>query len=99
MHLLHRSILFSAAERYGSLVFLLFSIAILSRLLSPEEFGVYAIVSALTAVVATSFQEFGGANYLIQKLSLSERDIRTAFTVTFCLSALLAAGLFGLRDM
>jgi O-antigen/teichoic acid export membrane protein len=99
MNLLHRSILFSAVERYGSLVFLLVSIAILSRLLSPEEFGVYAIVSALTAVVATSFQEFGGANYLIQKPSLTEGDIRSAFTITFFLSALLAVALFALRGM
>jgi O-antigen/teichoic acid export membrane protein len=98
MNLLHRSILFSALERYGSLFCLLISIAILSRLLTPEEFGIYAIVSALTAVVAASFQEFGGANYLIQKPTLSESDIRTAFTIVFCTSVLLALVLFSLRE-
>ena len=68
-------------------------------MLTPEEFGIYALINALTAVAAASFQEFGGANYLIQKPSLSEQNIRTAFTITFCLSALFAAALFELRDV
>ena len=97
MSIVHRSLLFSALERYGSLLFFLISTAILSRLLTPEEFGVYAIVNALTMVVAASFQEFGGANYLIQKELLSVRDIRTAFTITFCMSMLIGAVLFALR--
>ena len=99
MNSIHRSIFFSALERYGSVFFFVISTAILSRLLTPQEFGIYAVVGALTAVAAASFQEFGGANYLIQKPSLSERDIRTAFTITLCLSALLAAAVFELRDV
>ena len=99
MNSIHRSIFFSAIERYGSVFFFVVSTAILSRLLTPQEFGIYAVVGALTTVAAASFQEFGGANYLIQKPSLSERDIRTAFTVTLCVSALLAAAVFELRDV
>ena len=99
MNLVHRSIFFSALERYGSLFFFVVSTAVLSRLLTPQEFGIYAVVGALTAVAGASFQEFGGANYLIQKSSLSERDIRTAFTITLCLSALFAAAVFELRDV
>jgi O-antigen/teichoic acid export membrane protein len=98
MNLVHRSIFFSAIERYGSLFFFLVSTSILSRLLTPEEFGIYAVVNALTAVVAASFQEFGGGNYLIQKPSLAEEDIRTSFTIMFALSALVAATLFAFRD-
>jgi O-antigen/teichoic acid export membrane protein len=99
MNSVHRAIFFSAVERYGSLFFFLLSTAVLSRLLTPAEFGVYAAINALTAVAAASFQEFGGANYLIQKQSLSEGSVRTASTITFCLSALFAAILFELRDM
>jgi O-antigen/teichoic acid export membrane protein len=98
MDRLHRSIFFSGVERYGSTFFFLVSTAILSRLLKPEEFGVYAAVVALTAVATACSQEFGGANYLIQKPVLSERDIRTAFTITVCMSALLGAVFFELRD-
>jgi len=97
MDRLHRSIFFSGVERYGSAVFFLASSAILSRLLKPEEFGVYAAVVALTAVATACSQEFGGANYLIQKQALSEHNIRTAFTITFCMSALLGAVFFELR--
>lgn len=97
MNAVHRSIFFSAVERYGGLVLSVITTAVMARLLRPEEFGVYAVVSAIVAVITAFFQEFGGANYLIQKTLLSTRDIRTAFTITFCISlpiglALAAAG-------
>jgi O-antigen/teichoic acid export membrane protein len=95
---IHRSIFFSAIERYGSLLIFLVSTAILSRLLTPAEFGTYAVINALTAVVAASFQEFGGANYLIQKRELTAESIRTAFTITFGISILIAAVLLALSD-
>lgn len=99
MDRLHRSIFFAGVERYGSVALLLLSTAVLSRLLTPQEFGVYAAVVALTAVVTASSQEFGGANYLIQKPELSEQDVRTAFTITFCLSVALGIVLFALRHV
>ncbi|MGY4339162.1 oligosaccharide flippase family protein [Bradyrhizobium sp. LM2.9] len=67
MNSVQRSVLFSAVDRYAGLVLFLVSTAVLSRLLTPSEFGVFAVVNALTAVIAAAFQEFGGANYLIQK--------------------------------
>ena len=98
MNLLQRSILFSGVERYVSAVCFLVSTAILSRLLTPDEFGLYTAVVAVTAVATACSQEFGGANYLIQKPTLSEEDIRTAFTITFLMSALLGLAFFSLRD-
>lgn len=70
------------------------STAILSRLLTPAEFGIYAVINAVVAVITASFQEFGGANYLIQKKTLSEKSIRTAFTITFLISIAIGAVLF-----
>jgi len=98
MNRVHRSIGFSAIDRYGSTLLLLLATMILARLLTPEEFGIYTAVSALMVLATVSSREFGGANYLIQKSSLSERDIRTAFTVNAGMSVLFAAALFGLRD-
>jgi O-antigen/teichoic acid export membrane protein len=94
-----RSIFFSAVERYGNLVLFLVTTAVLARLLTPAEFGIYAVANAVTAVVAASFQEFGGANYLIQKRELSRATVRTAFTVTFGISALIGLALFALSDV
>ena len=99
MNSIHRSIFFSAVERYGTLLLFLVSTAILARLLTPSEFGVYALINALTAVVAASFQEFGGANYIIQKQPLTHHNVRTAFTITMCLSAVFAVGVFELRGV
>src|ERR1700730_12459145 len=95
---IHRSIFFSGVERYGSLLLLLFSTAALSRLLTPSEFGIYAVINAVVVVIAASFQEFGGANYLIQKKMLSEQNIRTAFTITFCISIIIGIALFICSD-
>ncbi|QPF86540.1 oligosaccharide flippase family protein [Bradyrhizobium genosp. L] len=97
MKSVYRSILLSAIDRYGSLLFFVVSTAILARLLTPAEFGIYAVANALTTIVSTSFQEFGGSNYLLQKPSLSEQSIRTAFTVIFGISAVFTATIFLLR--
>jgi O-antigen/teichoic acid export membrane protein len=91
---IHRSIFFSAVERYGSLLLFVFSTAVLSRLLAPSEFGIYAVINAIIAVITASFQEFGGANYLIQKKALSQQNIRTAFTITFGISIVIGLTLF-----
>jgi O-antigen/teichoic acid export membrane protein len=98
MSSIHRSIFFSALERYGNLALLFVSTAVLSRLLAPFEFGIYAVINAIVTVITSAFQEFGGANYLIQKKSLSRQDIRTAFTITFCISIMIGATLFMGRD-
>lgn len=92
-----RSIVLSAVERYGNLVLTLLSIVILSRLLTPREFGVFAISSSIVGVMST-VREFGGLNYIVQKQDLSERCIRTAFTVNCAISASLIAALFAMRD-
>ncbi len=93
MSAVHRSIFFSAVERYGGFILSVISTAAMARLLTPQEFGIFAVISAIVAVITAFFQEFGGANYLIQKTSLSTRDIRTAFTITFCLSSMVGIAL------
>ncbi|RFB81087.1 oligosaccharide flippase family protein [Methylovirgula sp. 4M-Z18] len=85
-----RSILFSAIERYVSLVLFFVGTAVLARLLTPAEFGVYAVINALTSIIAASAQELGGANYLIQKQDLSRANIHTTFTITVAISAFIS---------
>ncbi|WIW43652.1 oligosaccharide flippase family protein [Bradyrhizobium sp. 62B] len=99
MNSVQRSVLFSAVDRYASLFLFLVSTAVLSRLLTPGEFGVFAVVNALIAVIAAAFQEFGGANYLLQKHELSRGTIRTAFTVTCAISLAVALILLVSADL
>lgn len=94
MNAVQRSILLSAVDRYGSLVVFFVATAVLSRLLSPAEFGVYAVANAIALIIAASFQEFGGGNYLIQKRDLSVEDVRSAFTITLIISGALVLLLF-----
>jgi O-antigen/teichoic acid export membrane protein len=94
MSSVQRSIFFSAAERYASLILFFAATAVLSRLLSAKEFGTFAVVNALTAIISASLQEFGGANYLIQKHNLSRSSVRTAFTVTSAISVSVGLVLF-----
>lgn len=98
MGAVHRSIFFSAAERYGGFALSVISTAVMARLLTPEEFGIFAVVSAIVVVITALSQEFGGANYLIQKTSLSTQNIRTAFTITFSLSVLIGLALFAMAN-
>ncbi|HET9129825.1 MAG TPA: oligosaccharide flippase family protein, partial [Terriglobia bacterium] len=99
MSSVQHSIFFSAIERYGSFLLFLISTAVLSRLLTPSEFGVYAVVNAIILILTASFQEFGGANYLIQKQELSQSNIRTAFTIIFGISALIGLFLYLAADV
>ncbi|WP_264582664.1 oligosaccharide flippase family protein [Rhodoblastus acidophilus] len=94
MDLVRRSLLLSASERYASLVILFLSTAALARLLTPEQFGVYAVVGAITTVISVSTQEFGGANYIIQKTALADIHVRTAFTITLALSVAMGLALW-----
>lgn len=91
MSSIYRAVAFSAIERYGVMVIFIAYAAALSRLLRPDEFGMFALVNACIMIITAPFQEIGGANYLIQKKSLSERDIRSAFTILLCIS--LAVGI------
>lgn len=98
MNSLQRSIFFSAVDRYGSLLVFFVATAVLARLLSPEEFGVYAVVNAVTAVIAACFQEFAGSSYLVQKRELSRASVQTSFTITLAMSAVTAVALFALAQ-
>jgi len=90
---LRRALVFSFAQKYTSLVFNLVTVIIVSRLLTPEQIGVFSVAVGLTAL-AQMLRTFGVSEYLVQKTSLDEADIRTSFTVNLMLAWVLAAGLF-----
>ncbi|WP_092293500.1 oligosaccharide flippase family protein [Bradyrhizobium sp. Ghvi] len=94
MKSVQRSILFSALDRYVGLLLVFVATAVLARLLSPEEFGIYAVANAITSIIAACFQEFAGASYLIQKRELSRASVQTTFTITLMISASTAFALF-----
>jgi O-antigen/teichoic acid export membrane protein len=92
MQRFRRSLLFSFLDRYTSLAITLLLTAIVARLLTPAEVGVFAIGIGLIAIVE-AFREFGVGAYLVQERELTPEKIRTAFTIMLLLSLLLAGAL------
>lgn len=91
---LRRSLALSAAGSYVALVLQVASTVVLSRILTPAEVGVFA-VAAVFSTLATTFRDFGIAEYLIQEKNLTTEKIRAAFAVNIIASWLMALLLFG----
>ena len=62
----------------------------MARLLTPEETGVFA-VAAIFAAFASTFRDFGVAEYLIQEKEVTNEVIRAAFAVNIMISWAMCA--------
>ncbi len=69
------------------------SFSIMSRLLTKEDFGYYAAISAIVVVFA-SFSETGIGSAVIQRKDLSKRYVNNAFTISLVFGAFLTSILF-----
>lgn len=85
MNGLRRSIAFSAVERYGAYAIGLAGMAGASRLLTPRDFGVFALATILVGLVDV-LREFGTGSYLVQLRELSREVVRGAVTVMLFIS-------------
>lgn len=88
-----RSLLWTLAERYAGLALNFVALVVLARLLTPEEFGVYAIAAAVIAITGV-VREFGITNYLIQAPELPDWRLRTAGTLALAMGFGLGGLLF-----
>jgi len=86
---IRRSVAFSAVERYVSIAVGFVTTIILSRLLTPQDFGVFSIAMSFV-ILANVFREFGTGNYLVQVKQLTDQHLRTSFTMMLAASALFA---------
>lgn len=71
------------------------SFSIMSRLLTKEDFGYYAAITAITAVFAT-FSETGIGAAIVQQKELSKRYINNAFTLSLLFGGFISLLLFAL---
>lgn len=65
------------------------SIVILSRLLPPQEFGMFAVLMSITAFVDI-FKDLGLSAATVQRRVVSDEEISALFWVTQCVGLLLA---------
>ena len=71
------------------------SVILLSRLLTPDDFGVTAAVAPLIAFMLI-FQDFGFQQAIIQRAEVSDADLTGIFWVTMALGILLTAAIMAL---
>lgn len=69
------------------------SFSIMSRLLTQEDFGYYAAITAITAVFAT-FSETGIGSALVQQKELTKRYVNNAFTLSLLFGGFVSLLLF-----
>nr|WP_254024265.1 lipopolysaccharide biosynthesis protein [Mesorhizobium ventifaucium] len=70
------------------------SVIVLSRLLSPQDFGVVAMCAPVLAFIAL-FQDFGLTQATVQKSGIKHEEVNYLFWVNVAVSALLACVLAG----
>jgi O-antigen/teichoic acid export membrane protein len=85
----------SLAGQSGKFALSVAAMAVLARLLRPEDFGLLAMVMAVTTFVAL-FRDLGLAMPTIQQQQINHRQISTLFWVNVAFGVLLTAGVAAL---
>jgi O-antigen/teichoic acid export membrane protein len=88
-----RSVIYSFINRYTVTAINIVMTAVLSRLLTPNEIGVFILGAAAVALIET-VRDFGVSSYIIQEPQISPLGIRTTFTILLVTSATFAAIVF-----
>jgi O-antigen/teichoic acid export membrane protein len=89
---IRRAFLLASAERYLAMAINMAVVVILARLLTPAEYGLSVLGSALLAI-AEAIRDFGGSSYLVQQKELTIERVRTIFTIMLLLTLAVAGAL------
>lgn len=88
-----RGVLISFGQSGGSFALQFAANIVLSRLLLPEEIGVFSVSVALLSILQM-LRDFGVGQYLVQEKDLTDAKIRTVFGTSLIIGWLLAAAIF-----
>jgi O-antigen/teichoic acid export membrane protein len=91
--MIRRSFAFAISDRAVSTTVAFVSMAIISRILTPAEIGVFLVASSLVFLIE-AFRDFGVAACIVQERDLTHRFVQTAFTIMVLLSFILGAMIF-----
>ena len=94
---LRRALVVVSVARYLMIVVNLGSAAVLSRLLTPAEFGV-SVLGASILGVAEALRELGSVAYLVQQRDVTLAKIRTVFTISLIVTLTMTVVLLLLSD-
>lgn len=92
MTALQRSLLFSFMDRYAGIVIAMAMTMASARLLTPADFGVFAVGMSVIMLIDV-LRDFSTGNYIVQLKALERSAVRSAFTVSCIISFSCAAAL------
>lgn len=85
-----QAVLINAASRYSRIVLQLVFNGVLARILSPDDYGIVAIVMVFTTLF-TTIADMGFGPAIVQKKELSKQEIGDIFTLTIYIGVGLAS--------
>jgi len=77
-----KGVYYTAIAKYVGMAISLFVVAILSRIISPRDFGIVAIATVLIQFLG-NFTEMGLESAIIQHKDLTKKDLSNIFSFTF----------------
>jgi O-antigen/teichoic acid export membrane protein len=93
-----RSWFWSALQQFGGKGIAMVSAIILARLLAPEDFGIFALVS-IPLVICQQIIDGGIAQRLLQQKEIEERHLSTLFWANFGITILMIGLILGLSGI
>lgn len=91
-----KNVMYAFGSRYFSLLIQLISITVVSRLLTPEDIGIYSISASLFGFLLL-IRDFGIGSYIIQEKNLTNDTIASAFAMSLLLCWGLAGVMYGIK--
>ena len=89
-----RATIWTSASSFCDFATRIGSIAVLARLISPEHFGLFMMVTAATAIV-DQFRELGLSSATVQRATITHEEVSNLFWLNVGISSVLALLLVG----
>ena len=91
MSVIRRSVIASVADKYATQIISIVTLAVMSRVLTPAETGIYLLASTVILLLE-NLRLFGTGIFIVQERTLAPQTVRTVFTITLMISVTLAGG-------
>lgn len=86
---MRRHIALTFVQKHLQMLVSIGSVMILSRLISPEETGIFSIGVAIAALTH-AVRDFGVGNFLVKETEITALKVQTAFTISLIIAILLS---------
>lgn len=86
--MVRRSFAFAVADKSASVLVAIITMAIVSRILTPAEVGLFLVASTIIILIE-AFRDFGVGAFLISEPELTPKLVRSAVTIIACMSLML----------